>query len=301
MRRADLLAGTELARRRAVAQARAAIGDQTPAQAMAEWSFIGPAFVSALLTSRTSAKQLTEQYLTDRVSARVGFRVEPVTIADDALSTATRRNPRDITALLRVAPQITAAQISAGMDPDVAAAQTLTRSLQIVASEPFRVERVGVDEATATDPRFSGWTRVAEAGACDFCEALASRGAVYYSDTSALAPASDDLAYHNNCRCYAEEVVDATVARAVRRAGEAAWRAQVEGGRIPSTQATRTGASGRIPEGYTREMWLAKLDGQIRYWQSIADESSRIPGRTTYAMSQVQTATRARERVLITT
>ena len=60
--------------------------------------------------------------------------------------------------------------------------------------EPHRVAR---DTTVRTVSRFE---RVPEAGACDFCRRLASRGAVYYSSMSA-AVNSDLRRYHDRCRC----------------------------------------------------------------------------------------------------
>lgn len=47
----------------------------------------------------------------------------------------------------------------------------------------------------------SRWARETSGGGCDFCEMLAGRGAVYYSDTA-------DFESHDNCHCMAVEQVD---------------------------------------------------------------------------------------------
>lgn len=60
----------------------------------------------------------------------------------------------------------------------------------------------------------NGFARVPEPGACAFCLMLASRGAVYYSESEALKAgqarysksARIDKSYHDNCKCTAIEV-----------------------------------------------------------------------------------------------
>lgn len=51
---------------------------------------------------------------------------------------------------------------------------------------------------------FKAWRRVPEAGACDFCLMLATRGAVYASDRTAGA----SKRYHRHCSCHAELETD---------------------------------------------------------------------------------------------
>lgn len=108
-----------------------------------------------------------------------------------------------------------------------AAKQLLWSTMQRYAMEPFR-ETVRLSAFAAGN----GFARVPNAGACDFCLMLASRGAVYYSKEQALLagrakwstskrgsnpntrrinPATgkkvgDDNRYHNDCRCTAVEV-----------------------------------------------------------------------------------------------
>lgn len=52
------------------------------------------------------------------------------------------------------------------------------------------------------------WCRVPEPAACEFCLLVASRGAVYASQTTALNTKETKNRYHANCRCGAEEVFD---------------------------------------------------------------------------------------------
>lgn len=105
------------------------------------------------------------------------------------------------------------------------AKQLLWATMQRYAMEPFR-ETVRLSAFAAGN----GFARVPNAGACDFCLMLASRGAVYYSEEQALRAGrakwsrskrgsnpntrqmgpsgkkGDDNRYHNDCRCTAVEV-----------------------------------------------------------------------------------------------
>ena len=51
-------------------------------------------------------------------------------------------------------------------------------------------------DATVSDSRARGWSRILEPGACKFCRMLADRGGVYTEDTARFAS-------HDNCRCSA--------------------------------------------------------------------------------------------------
>lgn len=51
-------------------------------------------------------------------------------------------------------------------------------------------------DATVSDERARGWSRILEPGACGFCRMLADRNGVYTEDTARFAS-------HDNCRCSA--------------------------------------------------------------------------------------------------
>lgn len=67
---------------------------------------------------------------------------------------------------------------------------------------------------------FKAWRRVPEAGACDFCLMLATRGAVYKSDRTAGA----SKRYHRHCSCHAELETDFDAREDVRISPEDANR-----------------------------------------------------------------------------
>lgn len=68
-----------------------------------------------------------------------------------------------------------------------------------------------VREMTRRDKTALAWARVTDADPCSWCAMLASRGAVYESEQSALAttersPRGKGLPYHDGCQCSAEPI-----------------------------------------------------------------------------------------------
>lgn len=265
----------------------------------------GRVLTSVLIGSRYRAKAMTEAAMTATITSRIGAVVPPVSIPYDAVKFT--RSGLDTGALLARTPGVIDSRIAAGLDPETAVQQGVSLARSLISSEAFRVNRATVEEATATDPRFSGWMRVAEADACDFCAMLVTRGAVYTSRDTAEGA----LDYHNNCRCYAEEVVDATVARAIARDGQAAWEAQVAAGRAPAIRRRASGSSASESirgaadldpnlAGLPREQALEILARRVSFYEEMAQERSNIPGRHNYAESNAEKARRQRERLLRT-
>jgi hypothetical protein len=252
----------------------------------------GRVLTSILIGARYRAKAATEAAMTATLLRATGTVVSPVVVPYEAVKFT--RTGLDTGALLARTPGLIEAKIAAGTAPEVAVQQGVNLARSLVASEAFRVNRCTVEEATATDPRFIGWVRVAEGDACDFCEMLASRGAVYTSDSTAVG---DGLGYHNNCRCYAEEVVDRSVARAIARDGEAAWAQQVSEGRLP--RVAGGGRSDLAAVGLNESADV--LRARVAFYEQMASERSNLPGRRNYAESNAEKARRALERALLRT
>lgn len=286
----------EFIRTAAVAAASAVLSQVDATNYRSVFTRDGRILTAALIGSRYRAKAIAEAAMTETIVRATGTVVSPVVVPYDAVKYT--RSGVDTGALLARTPGVIEARIAAGVDPEIAVQQGVNLARSLVSSEAFRVDRAAVEEATATDPRFVGWVRVTEAGACDFCEMLASRGAVYTSDTTALGA----LDYHNNCNCYAEEVVDPNVARAIKRDGEAAWAAQVEAGRVPTiygqgSKGSATGVGDTV-SSLSRERALDVLSKRIAFYEEMAGERSNIPGRQNYALSSAERARRERERLL---
>lgn len=96
--------------------------------------------------------------------------------------------------------------VGARMNAGATFPEALTASGNIVtavgASEPHRIGRDGTLAAALTDSRFTRYRRVPEARACAFCLMLASRGAVYLTESTAGAGRK----FHSHCRCRIEAV-----------------------------------------------------------------------------------------------
>lgn len=67
-------------------------------------------------------------------------------------------------------------------------------------------------DAVQADRQAKGWARVTRPGACSFCRLLATRGAVYKTESTAGRDANARFAgdgefkFHNHCHCYIEPV-----------------------------------------------------------------------------------------------
>lgn len=102
---------------------------------------------------------------------------------------------------LEVTPRAHTARLAGGMLPSEAAAATAGFLANAAEGEAHRIAREAVAVTASRDPRFVGWARVAEPGACAFCRMLATRGAVYTEDT--VLRTFGGLRYHRHCKCRA--------------------------------------------------------------------------------------------------
>lgn len=154
------------------------------------WDDISPTVRDAILDGQTAAIAATSEYLTSLVDSPVSARATAVGKIGAA----------DLDDWLKVTPRGYYARLSGGMTQTEAAVSTTGYVSGVAESEPFRVARESTAETTIKDPRFDGWARVAEPGACDFCRMLATRGAVYTSEESA-SRTFGGLKYHTRCKC----------------------------------------------------------------------------------------------------
>jgi hypothetical protein len=82
-----------------------------------------------------------------------------------------------------------------GPNPDLTAVETLVTG--VVEKNVLDMGRQTILKNVRTDRKSKGWARETEPGACAFCAMLATRGAVYRSETSA------SFETHDHCRCVA--------------------------------------------------------------------------------------------------
>ena len=83
-------------------------------------------------------------------------------------------------------------------EPDVP--MVLGRVLPFVSQEVVRPSRDTITSNLVSDDAAKGWQRVTSGGACRFCRMLASRGAVYRSESTGR------FASHPGCHCAARPV-----------------------------------------------------------------------------------------------
>lgn len=76
------------------------------------------------------------------------------------------------------------------------AATALSRAAGVVQRLTANADRATILTNARRDPAGVRWYRGASASCCSFCALVASRGAVYRSESSA------DFKAHNNCRCF---------------------------------------------------------------------------------------------------
>ena len=102
-----------------------------------------------------------------------------------------------------------------------------------ISAEAHRTARDGtIDLAANPASPLTRYRRIAEPGACAFCRALATRGAVYRSAETASGAASGKR-YHQRCRCRVEAVVDKAAQTATVKAGESVWARMLATGDVP--------------------------------------------------------------------
>jgi hypothetical protein len=84
-------------------------------------------------------------------------------------------------------------------------AQAVAVAESLTSGAAFRLVANGARETVAeslrADARVQRWQRVTDGNACEFCDMLAGRGAVYITEDTAVG--SD---FHDRCGCYAEGV-----------------------------------------------------------------------------------------------
>ena len=103
---------------------------------------------------------------------------------------------------LRVTSVVTAKKAAAtGAAPELAMRNALTQATGSMARLVLDAGRDTVVQTIRSDRAAYGWQRVLGGGGCDFCQMLASRGAVYKEDTA-------NFESHDHCGCTSEPVYD---------------------------------------------------------------------------------------------
>lgn len=101
--------------------------------------------------------------------------------------------------LVVTGPVAIKSSMTAGKPLDLAAADAFTLSSQAAVRHMLDGGRETVRASSIADRRVKGWQRIAAGNACDFCQELAGRGAIY-------TEASAQFACHDACACGPEPV-----------------------------------------------------------------------------------------------
>lgn len=184
------------------------------------------------------------------------------------------------TALLDVVaatPGIVANRQLNGYSREDAFAQSQRWLTGTITGDVDRVARDAVVEsAMGPSPIVIGWQRIAEADACTFCRALATRGAVYKSEATAKARA-DGKRYHLRCRCRVEGVTSELTRRAGIKAGQAEWERMLATGDVPRitgrSKATAGAAAAPPTTVNLQRSWQLQLD---TYRGTIPELEARV-------------------------
>jgi hypothetical protein len=162
------------------------------------WSRLYALGTRAVLDAQDSAVGAVGDYLTG-TAADAGLPERPVVVP---LRSGFLQSGQPVARFIAATRDAVGARMTAGATFPDALAASATVVKAVGASEPHRIGRDGTLAAALDDPRFTRYRRVPEARACRFCLMLASRGAVYLTETTAGAGRK----FHANCRCRIEAV-----------------------------------------------------------------------------------------------
>lgn len=163
------------------------------------WQSLAPAVTTLTTSARRDSAVLAASYFSDfrQAEGATGtFRPRPVWgVNPDAVATS-----------LRVTgPVAFKRAISAGITPQQASSQALVSTTGAVSRIALDGGRNTIDGNVRRDSTALGWARVTDGAPCAFCAMLASRGAVYRSEFTAMYR-GDGGKYHDHCGCSAEPI-----------------------------------------------------------------------------------------------
>ena len=180
-----------------------------PSDIDAWWDRSEPAFVRLVQRSFTVARTVTGRYLRQHAAIE-GYRVAP---AVPGLPV------EQVAAALRVTGPVAFKRHMRISDSETAALRTMESTLTGSAERlALEGDRETFSETFQRSRVIVGYRRVARPGACSFCLALASRGAVYKSERTAQRVVGRSgrprgardigASYHDHCRCFASPLYD---------------------------------------------------------------------------------------------
>lgn len=161
------------------------------------------AVVPAVLTAQRASVSLTDAYVA-RMLAR-----QPLGVSADEIIRANRGDvvPEEVYSR----PFVTVwSALGAGTLYEDAVAAGLARATGTAAMDVQMAMRASANAVQQADPSIVGYERVADAGACEFCQEV---------DT-AFVYSADAMALHNHCGCGLEPVTRATRGQRIGRKGQ---------------------------------------------------------------------------------
>lgn len=205
------------ARRQLLARTSALLDNLSADDVGGSFRGITPGLETARAKARTSAINTIMRRASDQVATALG-----VDLGWDMLDPTpwTGQQVRAAYAerLTRVADWLTQQQ-TAGRDPDELLVWAKYWQQAVAGSDVHQVARDATIAVAGNNPVIGRVERIAEPGACAWCRTMASRGAVYYSEATALS------AGHTHCRCEIATVTNPDAIAQSRAAGAEAWRA----------------------------------------------------------------------------
>lgn len=214
------------ARRKLLASTSAMLDTLTAEDVGGTFRSIAPGLEAARATGRTSAVTAILGRVGDQVATEIG-----VDLGWDFLD-ATPWTGQQVRAayagrLNRIADWLTEQQ-AAGRDADELLIWTRNWQQAIAGSDVHQVAREATIVVAGNSPVIGRVQRIAEPGACAWCRMMSSRGAVYYTEATALSSG------HAHCRCEIATVTNPKAIEQSRQAGQEAWRAsELSNGKSP--------------------------------------------------------------------
>lgn len=230
------------------------------------------AIAPSLETARASARTSAIAAVTGRVSEQVATEIG-VDLGWDFLD-ATPWTGQQVRAayagrLNRIADWLTEQQ-AAGRNPDELLIWTRNWQQAVAGSDVHQIAREATIAVAGNSPVIGRVQRIAEPGACAWCRMMSSRGAVYYTEATALSSG------HAHCRCEIATITNPQAIAQSRQAGEQAWRASgLSNGKSPF-RGRRGGTPGPSPASFRPGAVTAERETAIQ--SQTASYEQTLPG-----------------------
>lgn len=149
------------------------------------WDRILNTLIDEFLDAQFDAIDAATEYLTNRITS-------PVVV--DTAPFLGQAGTQTVESFVGSTPTVVGQKIAGGMDPGQALDESRDLLAATAQSDAYATGRDVVATVANNDPRFTHYARVAEPGACSWCQMLEGRGAVYTVDTATKT--RDGQPYH---------------------------------------------------------------------------------------------------------